>query len=119
MTPSQSVDSLALFGSVPRGDSDCQSDRDLLVVSEKRPDSLCREFARIGFSPSIYSWQQLEGLVKDGSLFLQHLKQESRVLFDRTGQLHDLLDRFRPNNDYSYKLAENRLLFEMTNGVPA
>jgi len=119
MRPARDIDSLVIFGSVSRGDSDRYSDRDLLVVADRQHEYIDSSFVKAGYSPSFYTWQQLEGLARDGSLFLQHLKQESTVLRDRAGRLHELLDRFRPWKDYSAKLQENRRLFEMTRGVPA
>ena len=112
------VDSVALFGSVPRGDADRHSDRDVLVVSLQPASQVESELTRAGFSPSFYSWQQLENLAADGSLFLQHLKQESRILLDRDGRLTDFLAAFQPRRDYSARIIENLQLFELTNGVP-
>jgi hypothetical protein len=118
MNPSTRVESMAVFGSVPRGDADQISDRDVLIAGVARNSLVERALSKAGYSPSIYSWQQMEALSRDGSLFLQHLKQESQVLFDRDGRLRDLLEAYRPLGDYSHRIAENVQLFEMTNGTP-
>jgi hypothetical protein len=119
MNTSTSVESLAVFGSVPRGDDDQFSDRDILLAGSG-PNSLVeRALSKAGYSPSTYSWAQMEALSQDGSLFLQHLKQEAQVVVDRNGRLCDLLTAYRPLDDYSHRIAENIQLFEMTSGVPA
>jgi predicted nucleotidyltransferase len=112
-----SIDGVALFGSMQRGDHDHFSDRDLLIVSE-RGSEVEDAFSKAGFSPNVYNWEQIENLAFEGSLFVQHLKNESRVVFDRTGRLRSLLKSFRPKKDYSQRLDENRHLIAMTNGVP-
>src|SRR5262245_53353700 len=113
-----SVDSMALFGSRKRGDYDSYSDCDVLIVSQERAEHLEDAFTRVGLSPSIYSWQQLEQLASEGSLFLQHLKLESTIVVDQGDQLQKLLSNFTPKNDYSARLEENRSLLAITNGVP-
>lgn len=118
MTPPLFLDCVALFGSVPRGDYDAQSDQDVLIVSDVHKARLDDQFVKAGYSPSVYSWRQLEDLARDGSLFIQHLKQESQILIDKRGQLQALLDDYRPKSDYSTRLADNKNLFEITNGVP-
>ena len=118
MIPSTSVESVAVFGSRPRGDADQFSDRDVLLAGEVRNSLVEHTLLNSGYSPSIYSWQQMETLSRDGSLFLQHLKQESRVLFDRNGRLRNLLEAYSPLADYSHRIIENVELFKMTNGTP-
>jgi len=118
MNPLKCVDSLAVFGSVPRGDADSISDKDVLVAAEYSDLQVESSLVSAGYSPSFYSWEQLQNLAKDGSLFLQHLKQESHIVIDRHGQLSDLLSDYRPKGDYSQRITENLLLFEITNGVP-
>lgn len=117
MSQSTSADSVAVFGSIPRGDSDHISDRDILVAGGERDLAVGRALSRAGYAPSIYSWPQLEALARDGSLFLQHLKQESEVLFDRNDRLRRLLDSYRPLSDYGHRIVQNLELFEMTSGT--
>ncbi len=119
MIPSMRIDSLALFGSVARGDADLISDRDVLVATKLPEPLIADALERAGYSPSLYIWEQLQNLARDGSLFLQHLKQESRILLDRQGRLRDLLSDYRPRSDYSARITDNLKLLELTNGVPA
>lgn len=56
-----------LYGSKARGDSDEQSDTDVLHVD-------CQ--GRAG----AYSWSEMNRMAKSGSLFLLHLKNESRII---------------------------------------
>lgn len=118
MSHSMQVDSLAIFGSVPRGDADLISDKDVLVATDNPKPPFAATLERAGYSPSVYNWDQLHSLARDGSLFLQHLKQESRIVFDRQGRLKELLTDYRPKNDYSFRIAENIALLEITAGVP-
>lgn len=112
------IESIAVFGSVPRGDADLISDKDVLIAGSARNPVVEQALSKAGFSPSVYSWQQMESMSLEGSLFLQHLKQESQVLVDRDGRLRDLLNEFRPLVDYSHRIAQNFELFEMTTGTP-
>ena len=92
----------ALFGSAARGDSDIFSDRDLLVVSDD--DTALREmrakYEAFGWSCTAYSWSRLQRAADDGSLFVQHLKQESRVLRDPSSRLAHLLAQYSPKASY-------------------
>ena len=94
--------SFAVFGSAARGDNDLFSDRDLLVVSDGGPrlremKSACEA---AGWSCTAYSWGRLQRASDQGSLFVQHLKQESKVLRDPSERLSQLLTRFSPKPDY-------------------
>ncbi|WP_156401021.1 nucleotidyltransferase domain-containing protein [Acidovorax sp. Root568] len=119
MNLSPNVESLALFGSVPRGDADQFSDRDVLLAGACEDQIMRSNLANAGYSPSVYTWPQMEALSRDGSLFLQHIKQEGHVLRDRHGRLNSLLERYRPLVDYRHRIEENLELFEMTRGTPA
>lgn len=111
-------DSIALFGSRARGDSDQLSDSDLLLVSDRRVDREKNAFAREGFSVSSFTWTQFDAMAASGSLFLQHLKQESVLLSDASGRLSSTLKSFRPKRDQSQRILENRSLFGLTSGTP-
>lgn len=73
-----------LYGSHARGDSDAKSDVDILLVADKavRP-RLPRHVTQLG-KPSIsrYSWEELEGMANQGSLFMQHLLLEGVSLYE-------------------------------------
>lgn len=77
------VISVVLFGSQVSGGSDDQSDKDLLVICEPRSKKgAIKMYSEEGYSVSVYTPRQLEFMQLQGSLFLQHLKHESKVLFD-------------------------------------
>lgn len=110
--------SIALFGSRARGDADSLSDADLLVVSDILIDREVNSYAAAGYSVSSFTWPQLAAMSTDGSLFLQHLKQESIILQDPKDRLASVLSDFRPSLDQSKKLRENLGLFQLTRGTP-
>lgn len=71
------------FGSLTRKENDPYSDRDLLIICprELRKDYLHR-YEKDGYSVSLLTEKQLFFMKKQGALFLQHLKFESRVIVD-------------------------------------
>ena len=92
----------ALFGSAARGDNDVFSDRDLLIVSEDGPclRKMKSAYDAVGWSSTAYSWSRLQGAADQGSLFVQHLKQEAKVLRDPSEQLSQLLAEYSPKPSY-------------------
>ena len=54
-----------------------------------------------GWSCTAYSWARLQRASDQGSLFVQHLKQESKVLRDPSERLSELLARFSPKPSYT------------------
>lgn len=78
--------SAVLFGSQVSGGSDRQSDKDLLVICNPRDKkNAIKTYSSLGYSVSVYTPHQLESMRIQGSLFLQHLKHESQVLYDNDG----------------------------------
>ncbi|WP_233982671.1 hypothetical protein [Pectobacterium versatile] len=74
---------IAEFGSVYRRSDDSFSDKDLLIVCEKEyVKYYYAKYTRRGYSVSVFSEKQLLSMRNKGSLFLQHLKLESRLLVD-------------------------------------
>jgi len=98
------VDGVCLFGSLARGEPDEWSDIDLLVVAreeELRPTTLLaalpEPLKRERLSFVCYSSEELLDLFKAGSSFIDHLRHEGKVLFDRSGVLrHVLSGPFEP-----------------------
>lgn len=96
--------SVWLYGSVARGDTDENSDVDVLVVADNRVDQteLITELAGVGLrrpSLSRYTWTEMEGMKASGSLFLHHLKAEGRALLEGSsvrGRLRSYLDSLPP-----------------------
>lgn len=111
--------SVAVFGSVARGEADSLSDRDLLVVSDHRALAEDLEALRAqGYSPAAYTWRSLEALAKYRSLFLLHLKFESKVIKDGNFRLSKFLATVAPSDDYSVVLKQSVDLAALTTSVP-
>lgn len=85
--------SIAQFGSVCRKTNDLYSDHDLLVICEgKKRKYYYDKFTKRGYSVSTFTENQLYNMKRKGSLFLQHLKLESRILVDKNDSLKTFLD---------------------------
>lgn len=89
-----------LYGSEARGDALQSSDVDMLVIGTGMiPGELIRRFDKRRVSISRYGWNEMNGMVNYGSLFLHHLKAEAKVLYESpgaTGRLRAILDRLPP-----------------------
>lgn len=99
----------ALFGSASRGDSDSLSDRDIIIVDNNVSILRLRkkELEEQGASVASYTWKRLERLADKGALFLQHLKQESKITIDEYGQFEHFLSRFQPKENYKKEIKQN------------
>jgi hypothetical protein len=90
-----------LYGSRARGDSQVDSDFDVIVVGSIS-DYEVSHILRIEsgqLSISRYSWEEIEGMASYGSLFLHHLHYEGRPIFEAetaTGKLAGLLSHLPP-----------------------
>jgi hypothetical protein len=105
----------AVFGSTSRGDSDAQSDRDILIVDSDVHLLARRQAAleRAGWSVASYTFRKLNAVASKGALFLQHLKAESKILRDVGGRLRSTLDAFQPKLTYHDDLVENAHLADL------
>ena len=92
----------AIFGSAARGDHDIFSDRDLLIVSDDETSlrKLKAGYNSSGWSCTAYSWSRLQHAADQGSLFLQHLKQEAKILQDPSDRLANLLAHYSTKPSY-------------------
>jgi len=99
------------FGSAVRGSSDKHSDRDLLIVSESSLHRALRQsYENEGYSVSTLTSSQLSAMQQRGSLFIQHLKYESRVLHDYQGFFNKWLARcqlIQPTSDEILRCIES------------
>ena len=98
--------SVAVFGSAARGDHDRFSDNDLLIVSDDFATLkfMQAKYSLKGWSCTAYSWPRLQRAADRGSLFVQHLKQESSIIRDPTDRLRNLFTRFSTNSSYNHEL---------------
>ena len=107
MSIHNSGNAFALFGSAARGDHDFFSDRDLLIVSDD--DISLRQmkfkYESVGWSCTAYSWNRLKRAADQGSLFVQHLKQEARILFDPSDRLAHILAEYSAKPSYKRELS--------------
>jgi predicted nucleotidyltransferase len=73
-----------LYGSRARGDSTSASDFDVLVIGTMPDSEVAKIFDKRAESLSIsrYSWDEIEGMKAYGSLFLHHLRDEGRVIYE-------------------------------------
>lgn len=71
------------FGSLTRQEGDCYSDRDLLIICPKElKKSYVNRYVNEGYSVTFLTKQQLVFMKEKGSLFLQHLRFESKIILD-------------------------------------
>ena len=85
---------IAEFGSTTRYTQDNLSDRDLLVVCGKKSRrKIAEKYQEQGYSVTLLTPRQLEFMQKQGSLFIQHLKHESRIVVDTNSEFRSWLDR--------------------------
>ncbi|MDZ5662352.1 nucleotidyltransferase domain-containing protein [Nocardioides sp. S-58] len=111
------VNSVALFGSVARGDADPSSDIDLIVLgmtdeltsSElRRQVSLALSGAAI--SVSYYTPASLQAYLGQWSRFGAHLRLESTILHDKDGELRKILAVERPiTTEYEFAAQARHL----------
>ena len=88
------IEGVLLYGSVARGDTSDSSDIDLLVIGargERTTRDLRRAVALLDpdgrASFVFHTGETFDGIVRDGSRFLVHLRLEGQALLDRSGRL--------------------------------
>ncbi len=92
---------LVLYGSAARGDSDHLSDVDVLWIADEEtsvPEALLPRSAQV----SHYDWAEWEEMVRTGSIFLQHLKSESDVLWSAGSGESRYFDTFSALPPYAH-----------------
>lgn len=114
------IDAIVIYGSSSRGDNDCLSDKDLLLISddELTSDSNKILFEGFGYSCSCYTWRKIAYLSKKKALFIQHLKQESCIIYDANNRLQELLNNYSPAINYSEDIKDTCALVALTEKFP-
>lgn len=116
----EGIDAMVLFGSVARGDSDHLSDRDLLLVSDDSSSltKSSQKLRALGWSCTGYFWEQLESAVSRRSLFIQHLRLEGIVIYDRDNRCRHLLEGSQQRGSYIWEVNQARELFSLVEVIP-
>lgn len=98
----QSVESICEFGATARGTADGLSDRDVLIVASDpcRAVELKAHWAAEGCSVGVYSPSRFNRICDQGSLFVQHLKFEGKLLGDSGRWLEHRLRHSQPKTSY-------------------
>lgn len=112
--------SVAIFGSSLRADFDKYSDRDLLIVAEdyKTLGKLKEEYSNGNWSISFYTYSKLEYLSKNGSLFIKHLQNESKILLDNNNCFNSILANYKPKEDYKNEIQDSVHYFKILENIP-
>lgn len=110
----------AIFGSAARGDSDSKSDRDILIVDDDTAvlRARSRALSDDGWSVASYTFNKLTAIANLGALFVQHLKLESSIIFDRGGRLKKLFKEFNPLETYTNEILINNALSSLCGVTP-
>ena len=99
--------SISVIGSAGRKSVDSLSDRDLLVIGEAGAVShAVRPYTRMGWNVSRFSREEFEEMAASQSLFVQHAKQDGRLVRDDGGYLRDTLGGFQITRAYDREVRE-------------
>lgn len=94
--------SVCIFGSQARQTADPLSDRDLLLIADEGA-SLHRAAAywtSLEWNVSTFERRAFARIAEVRSLFVQHIKQEGRIVKDDGGFLASVLEGYLPKSDY-------------------
>jgi len=109
--------SVCIFGSQARRTADALSDRDVLLVAAPSAslDQAVDRWTADAWNVSVFDRLAFARMADVRSLFIQHLKQEGRILHDYDGFLASTLERYVPKADYS---AERNDALRQITGLP-
>lgn len=112
--------SVAIFGSSLRTDFDKYSDRDLLIVADdfKTLETLKIEYSKDDWSISYYTYSKIKYLSENGSLFIKHLQNESKISIDKKDRLNKILNEFKPKNNYKKDIQDCKQYFDIIKVIP-
>ncbi len=94
--------SIALFGSRARGDFERDSDVDILIINDLG-QMHTKTLNKINIV--FYPYEFLCSRAESGDLFVLHLKQESKVIFDPLSVLSRIYNKFKYKNSYDEDIA--------------
>ncbi|MCK6612514.1 MAG: nucleotidyltransferase domain-containing protein [Bacteroidia bacterium] len=114
------INSIAIYGSRARKDYDIHSDNDLLIVADSFDKKYDIElmYNNLGYSCSAYTFDKLKILSDKKALFVQHLKQDAKILKDDDNRLNFILDNYTPKENYNEEITETINYFEITKFIP-
>lgn len=101
------VSAILLFGSRAREDNRRGSDTDLLLIA---PPSAPRHKSIGHLSMFFYPWKKLANDARTGDLFVCHIVQEAKPVFDPSHQLEQLRELFRLRTSYAGEITQAREL---------
>ena len=101
------VSAILLFGSRAREDNRRGSDTDLLLIA---PPSAPRHKSIGHLSMFFYPWKKLADDARTGDLFVCHIVQEAKPVFDPSHQLERLRELFRLRASYAGEINMAREL---------
>ncbi|MDY4332545.1 hypothetical protein F157LOC_00423 [Pectobacterium brasiliense] len=105
---------LVRFGSKTRGLADKYSDNDLLIVCpDKDRKEIFKNYEFSGYNISFFSNKQLFLMRDKGSLFLQHIKRDGVILFDKGNDFSSFLKdcQFTPPHINELRMSESTISF--------
>ncbi|MDO9370028.1 MAG: nucleotidyltransferase domain-containing protein [Sphingopyxis sp.] len=112
-----SVSCIILYGSRARGDHRRESDVDLLGVVDSA--SISRTPAMRGANLHLYPFDYLVEKAKSGDLFLLHITQEGKALYDSFGIFRSLKDSFSYKEEYKEDILEGTSIAMFLNSSPS
>ncbi|MCI7506932.1 nucleotidyltransferase domain-containing protein [Desulfovibrio piger] len=100
--------SVAVFGSCARNDFDNLSDKDILFVYDDNfyPSKEIKNMQSNGWNCSEYTYKEFQNISSLGSLFVQHIKQDSIIKKDDDNILKNILLSYTPKKDYTADIIQ-------------
>lgn len=112
--------SILKYGSYIRGNSDKYSDKDILIVADKFEElnNLNNYYSNKGWSTSLYTYDKIEYLAKNGYLFVKHLINEGKIIEDENNILYNILQKFEERLDYTHEIKKSSEFINYLNIIP-
>lgn len=114
------INSIAIYGSRARNDFDTHSDKDLLIVADKFENKfeIEQSYNNLGYSCAAYTFNKLQTLCNRKALFIQHLKQDAKIMLDKDNRLKGLLTQFAPKENYNSEILQAISYFQLLRVIP-